>query len=97
MLLGEVVVLKIQARGQPGLRVSLQRSHERRSEHGFSLDLRVALRQEEDGSVGAYADSMPDAVDFGGDEAAALVEMAHALNAQCAGASISAWTWWPPR
>lgn len=51
----------------------------------FDWTYAVALRLEEDGSVGAYAAAMPDAVAFGGDEAEALAEMAQALNAAVRG------------
>lgn len=51
----------------------------------FDWTYAVALRREEDGSVGAYAAAMPDAVAFGGDEAEALAEMAQALNAAVRG------------
>lgn len=51
----------------------------------FHWTYAVALRREEDGSVGAYAAAMPDAVAFGGDEAEALAEMAQALNAAVRG------------
>lgn len=51
----------------------------------FDWTYAVELRREEDGSIGAYAEAMPDAIAAGDDEAQALDEMAHALDAAIRG------------
>lgn len=51
----------------------------------FHWTYAVALKREEDGSVGAYAEAMPDAIAFGADEAEALAEMMQALDAAVRG------------
>ncbi|MCJ2059576.1 hypothetical protein MKL09_23920 [Methylobacterium sp. J-048] len=51
----------------------------------FHWTYAVALKREEDGSVGAYAAAMPDAIAFGADEAEALAEMVQALDAAVRG------------
>lgn len=51
----------------------------------FDWTYAVELRREADGSIGAYAEAMPDAIEAGDDEARALHEMAHALDAAIRG------------